>query len=315
MPRRRRDGAARLRPAADDRRRHDQPRAHGGQDPSALPARAGGLCHRRQPRRRRRRKPHVGAGAAQLRGRHPGGICPHRRGPCARGGGQAAAVAAGRARECAEAQLVGKRGAAAPDLPRLAGAGGLSDRGAARVHRLVAVLRHLGADGEISRHPGRLQIRRGRAQPVRGRAGDARPHRVGALVHRQRRVRLLAGQFRRRRYPGLWRRDAGKADRNAAYAAPAAHPPRRPRQRGARRFRGAARERASRPYRRLHGDGRHRRGRRGRALQARERRLFLDHGQGAGRSPRGGLRRAPAPARAQGILGLCRRTRRSAPRS
>ena len=57
VPCRRRDGAAGLRPAAADRRRHHQPRAHGGEDPSELPARAGGLCHRCQPRGRR------GAGA------------------------------------------------------------------------------------------------------------------------------------------------------------------------------------------------------------------------------------------------------------
>ncbi len=54
VPRRRRDGAAGLRPAAADRRRHHQPRAHGGEDPSELPARADGLRHRREPRGRRR---------------------------------------------------------------------------------------------------------------------------------------------------------------------------------------------------------------------------------------------------------------------
>ena len=36
----------------------------------------------------------------------------------------------------------------------------------------------------------------------------------------------------------------------------------------------------------------------------------VDHGQGAGRPAGGSLRRAAAPAGAQGILGLCRRTRR-----
>ena len=47
------------------------------------------------------------------------------------------------------------------------------------------------------------------------------------------------------------------------------------------------------------------------ALQGRQRRLFRDHGQGAGRPPGRSLRRAAAPARAQGVLGLCGRTRRS----
>ena len=57
VPRGGRDGAPGLRTAAADRRRHHQPRAHGGEDPSELPARPGGLCERRQPRGRR------GAGA------------------------------------------------------------------------------------------------------------------------------------------------------------------------------------------------------------------------------------------------------------
>ena len=65
-----------------------------------------------------------------------------------------------------------------------------------------------------------------------------------------------------------------------------------------------------RPYRRLRGDRRHRRGRGRRPLQERQRRLLLDHGQGAGRPAGGGLRRAAAPAGAQGVLGLCARTRR-----
>ena len=41
--------------AAVDRRRHDQPGAHRGQDPSELPARPGRLCERREPRGRRGR--------------------------------------------------------------------------------------------------------------------------------------------------------------------------------------------------------------------------------------------------------------------
>ena len=71
VPRRGRDGAPGLRAAAPDRRRHHQPRAHGGEDPSELSARPGGLCHRRQPRRRRRRQPDVGARRGRLRRRHP----------------------------------------------------------------------------------------------------------------------------------------------------------------------------------------------------------------------------------------------------
>ncbi len=128
---------------------------------------------------------------------------------------------------------------------------------------------------------------------------------AGALVPRRGRGRLLAGECRRRRHPRVRRRGAREADRGAAHAAPAARAARGPRQRGARRFRRAARERARRLCRRLHGHRRHRRGRDRRALQARQRRLFGDHGQGARRPPGRSLRRAAAPARAQGVLGLC----------
>ena len=77
--------------------------------------------------------------------------------------------------------------------------------------------------------------------------------------------------------------------------------------RRARRFCRPARERACRLYRRIRRDRRNRRGGGGRTLQARQRRLFGDHGQGARRSARRSAGRTPAPARAPGILGLCAR--------
>ena len=119
--------------------------------------------------------------------------------------------------------------------------------------------------------------------------------------------RIMAGEQRRRRHSRFRRRGAQQTDRDAAYAPTTAGAPRRPRQCGARRFRRAARQRAGRLYRRLRGDRRHRRGNHRRALQARQRRLFRDHGQGAGRPPRRSRRRADASARAQGVLGLCGR--------
>ena len=74
VPRGGRDGAAGLRPAAADRRRHHQPRAYRGEDPSELQARADGLCQRRQPRGRRGAGADVGAGqggyVAELRGEY-----------------------------------------------------------------------------------------------------------------------------------------------------------------------------------------------------------------------------------------------------
>ena len=54
-----RNGAGRFRHSAADRRRNDQPRAHGGKNPSALQQGPDGLRHRRQPRGRRGLKPAV----------------------------------------------------------------------------------------------------------------------------------------------------------------------------------------------------------------------------------------------------------------
>ncbi len=69
VPRRGRDGARRLRPAASDRRRHDKPRPHRGQDQPQLQAEPGGARPRREPRRRRRAESH---------GRRPLGLCRRR---------------------------------------------------------------------------------------------------------------------------------------------------------------------------------------------------------------------------------------------
>ena len=236
-------------------------------------------------------------------------ICPHRRGACARRREQAAAVARRRARQCAQARLVRQstrrrcRAFSARKASPTCRSPSSID-----LHRLVAVLRHLGAERQISGDPRRRRRRRSGAQPVRRRAGHAAQDR-----------RRAAGSAPARSI-GFWpansdgddilrlrRRGAQQADRDAAHAAPAARAPRRPRQCRARRFRRAARQRARRLYRRLRGHRRHRRGNRGRALQARQRRLFRDHGQGARRPARRSARRAHASARAPGILGLCAR--------
>ena len=113
------NGAAGLRPAAADRRRHHQPRAHGGQDQPELQARPGGLCERRQPRGRR------GAGAdvardqrrgyvAEMRGEYSRIAAAHARAqedkmrlPLGRG-----------ARQRAQARLVGRLCAAEADIHR-----------------------------------------------------------------------------------------------------------------------------------------------------------------------------------------------------
>ena len=110
--------------------------------------------------------------------------------------------------------------------------------------------------------------------------------------------------------------DDGRATRagDAVHAAPAALQARRAPQCRARRFRRAARQRQARLCRRVRGDERHRGGRDRQALRARQRRLFVDPGQGARRPLRRGARRGAARARAPRIVGLrarreaCRRT-------
>ena len=99
-----------------------------------------------------------------------------------------------------------------PPVPRFLGTQRLRrypDRRARRLHRLDAVLRHLGAQRQVSGHPRRRQGRRSRAQPVRRRAGNAaRSIAAERWFTRQRRDRLLAGEQRRRRHSRLRRRGA-----------------------------------------------------------------------------------------------------------
>ena len=65
VPRRRRDGARGFRPAAVDRRRDHEPRAHGGEDQPELPSQPGDLRDRREPRGRRGLRADVARGAAE----------------------------------------------------------------------------------------------------------------------------------------------------------------------------------------------------------------------------------------------------------
>ena len=172
VPRRGRDGARGLRPAAADRRRDHQPRPHRGQDRSELQARPDRACARRQPRGRRRleparrsaRRPSSSRSAAST-ARSP------RPTPAARPRSAASRWPGARADRFAidwtaytpaEPTFLGTQA-----LPRLSG------RRACSLHRLDAVLRHLGDEGHLSAHPRRRQGRQRRARAFRRRAGDA----------------------------------------------------------------------------------------------------------------------------------------------
>jgi methanogenic corrinoid protein MtbC1 len=88
-----RDGARGFRHPAADRRRDDQPRPYGGEDPSGLQPGPDGLCHRCLARRRRRLQPALaGPEAGLCRGSRPNTPRSPRRIPL---GGRQAAPAAG----------------------------------------------------------------------------------------------------------------------------------------------------------------------------------------------------------------------------
>ena len=136
-----------------DRRRHHQPRAHRGEDPSQLQARSGGLCERRQPRRRRGAGADVGRAERRLCRRAARRIHQARRRARARAGRQGAAAAEPGAGQCGEARLVGRLRAAEADVHRHQDACRLSDRRVDRFHRLDAVLPDLGTVRQVSRYP------------------------------------------------------------------------------------------------------------------------------------------------------------------
>ena len=117
VPCRGRDGARGLRPAASDRRRHHEPRAHRGEDQPELPSQPGDLRHRRKPRRRRGVGPDVAGGAAEGDRAGARGICAHGGVACARAGREGAHLDCRRARQPPQARLEDLPAAEA-DLPR-----------------------------------------------------------------------------------------------------------------------------------------------------------------------------------------------------
>ncbi len=295
-----------------DRRRHHQPRAHRGQDPPALPARADRLRHRRQPRGRRGLEPALARGQGALRRHGARGISQAGRRPRPRRSRQATPAARRRPRQRPQDRLVGLPAAQA-FVPRHPGLRELGPGRSLALHRLDPVLPDLGAQGALPEDPRGRGAGCRRAPALRGRAGDARQDHRRALVRAARGDRLLAGERGRRRHPPLRRREPHAGARHLLHPAPAAREAAGPGERRARGLRGAGR-RTGLP-RRLRRHRRHRGGGDRRALRAGQRRLFLDPGQGAGRPLRRGLRRAAARNGSAASSGAMPPTRASAPRS
>ena len=103
--------------------------------------------------------------ARRLRRRCAKGLCAHCRSACARPGRQAAPSAGGGARQSAEGRL-GCIHSAAAKIPRNKSVRRLSAGRAGRLHRLVAVLRDLGAHRKISRDLRRREGRQRRPRPL-----------------------------------------------------------------------------------------------------------------------------------------------------
>ncbi len=128
------------------------------------------------------------------------------------------------------------------------------------LHRLDLLLRGLGAEGQVPGDPRPPPVRRGGARPLRQRHGAARPADRAAPDPRARRVRLLAGELRRRRHRPVHGRVAvGRADA-LPHAAPAAREGRGEAPVRAVRLRRPDRVGPTRPHRRLRGDRRPGRG-------------------------------------------------------
>ncbi len=171
----RRDGAARLLDPAADRRRHDQPHPHRGEDRAGLPPRLDHLRHRRQPRGRRGLRPDLADRAAEGRGRDPGRVRAHPRAVRPRPGGEGAGRRSPRRAPTAFAHRLADLPAAAADVHSgRAPSRPTTSRELAALHRLDAVLRQ--AWELVGRYPAILRGRRGGrggARALRRRAGHA----------------------------------------------------------------------------------------------------------------------------------------------
>ena len=160
--RRARDGAPGVQAAAAHRRRDDEPRAHRGQD-RALLQRAGRPRARREPRRPGDDEP------PQRRGRAPRSwrsTAPTTSSSGARTSGRSGSSCRSRRRARTARRSPGAPRTSPQPLRHRACTclDDVSPRDAARVHRLDAVLPHLGAEGRLPAHPRAREVRRARRE-------------------------------------------------------------------------------------------------------------------------------------------------------
>ena len=219
-----------------------------------------------------------------------------------------ARLARGRARQ-AHADRVACGGHPGAGIHRRARARRLPARDAARVHRLDAVLPHLGAEGRLSAHPRRREVRRAGASDLRGRQRAARQDHREEADHGAR-----ASTASSPRTPSATTSSCTPT-RNGARALERFHFLRQQMQKdGSEPCRSLADfiapsetglRRSHRRFRRDHG---HRPEGAVRPLQGRARRLQRHHGRSARRSAGRGVRRMPAQARARRVGLRARRT-------
>ena len=121
----------------------------------------------------------------------------------------------------------------------------LAARGARPPHRLVALLPHLGAEGDLSADLREPDLGIEGARALRRRAEAPRPDRGRAAAHRAGGDGLLPGQCGGRRHRRLRRRGAARHPRDLPDAAPAGGQAAGPARAGAVRLRGARARAAS----------------------------------------------------------------------
>ena len=211
------------------------------------------------------------------------------------------ASAAGRSRDRARTphadRVAGRRHPAA-GLHRRPRAGRLPAGDTAGVHRLVAVLPHLGAEGRLPADPRRSKStarRRGRSSPTPTRCSTA------SSSERLIRARGVYGFFPANAVGDDVELYTDERRADVLDAVPLPPPADRPRRRPAVpcrwRLHRAEGHRPGRPHRRLRGHHRHRPERAVRRVPSRARRLQRHHGRSPRRPPGRGVRRMPAQTR------------------